>query len=331
MVINQLLSRRSVLLYTSVALLLVFYLSYQWRSTRSAETAPSEPLLPQDHEVPRFQKIFVINLPSRTDRRYAASLAAALTDLDIENANGDNEVDKKSLPPGAKEVNMSKGAMGAWRAHTNIARTMIEQRISSALILEDDADWDTRIKRQMRDFAKASRLLVQPLPGTTNEFLDPTWPQPDAEHSDINVQLGRAVISDDETVPPRRSINIEFGDTQLLDQYPDYTRVVARSRVNTCTLGYALSQNGARQLLAQVGMWKIDGMLDMMMRSACDGPALFNHHRPVGPRSSWSNINKEDDQGYNDMPLTTNIRWATRVNLAKLMLGETDHIDSYGD
>lgn len=39
---------------------------------------------------------------------------------------------------------------------------MIEQRISLALILEDDADWDIRIKRQMRDFAKASRLLVQP-------------------------------------------------------------------------------------------------------------------------------------------------------------------------
>lgn len=65
----------------------------------------------------------MINLPSRTDRRDAASLAAALTDLDIEYVNGDIEVDEKALPPGAEEVNMSKGAIGAWRAHMNIART----------------------------------------------------------------------------------------------------------------------------------------------------------------------------------------------------------------
>ena len=55
---------------------------------------------------------------------------------------------------------------------------MIEQNITSALILEDDADWDIRIKHQMRAFAKASRLRVQPLSGTSDRFLDPTHPQP---------------------------------------------------------------------------------------------------------------------------------------------------------
>ena len=70
----------------------------------------------------QFQKIFVINLPSRTDHRDSMSLAAALTDLRIDYVDGVIEVDKKSLPPGGKEVNLDSGGLGNWRAHMNIAR-----------------------------------------------------------------------------------------------------------------------------------------------------------------------------------------------------------------
>jgi GR25 family glycosyltransferase involved in LPS biosynthesis len=37
------------------------------------------------------------------------------------------------------------GQIGCWRAHMNIWREMIRTGISSALILEDDVDWDVRI------------------------------------------------------------------------------------------------------------------------------------------------------------------------------------------
>ena len=70
----------------------------------------------------QFQKIFVINLPSRTDHRDSMSLAAALTDLRVEHVDGVTEVDKKSLPPGGTEVNLDSGGLGNWRAHMNIAR-----------------------------------------------------------------------------------------------------------------------------------------------------------------------------------------------------------------
>lgn len=57
---------------------------------------------------------------------------------------------------------------------------IVEQDITSALVLEDDFDWDLRIKSQIKSFVRTSRLLVQPLPGTTDKFLDPTHPQPEA-------------------------------------------------------------------------------------------------------------------------------------------------------
>jgi len=66
----------------------------------------------------QFQKIFVINLPSRTDHRDSMSLAAALTDLRIDYVDGVIGVDEESLPPGGKEAEN----LGSWRAHMNIAR-----------------------------------------------------------------------------------------------------------------------------------------------------------------------------------------------------------------
>lgn len=59
-------------------------------------------------------------------------------------------------------------------------------------------------------------------------------------------------------------------------------------------------------------------------------PQLFQHHRPVGPRSKFSGISDHGD-GYNERAETINIRWSTRLNFEKLIYGQTDYIDSYKD
>ncbi|KAF2206424.1 glycosyltransferase family 25 protein [Cercospora zeae-maydis SCOH1-5] len=403
MSLHVLSSRRRLTLLSAAFALTLFLLlllgSYNSARLQSAQAAVSNRLTsitagkPYDllddiaNATLGFQSIFVINLASRTDRKDAGTLAAALTGLDVEFVQAVRTVDEKAQPPGWREAKLNGGGAGAWRSHMNVIRTIVEQNISSALILEDDADWDIRIKSQMRDFAKASRLLLQPLPGTEDEYLDPTWPRPNSWFpeppsfevdnrtltttpttspygdlsrwgmlwlghcgcrfpwaNDKNVPIGRAIIPDDETVPARQHINIEFGDTQLVDGYPDHTRVVARSRVNTCTLAYAVSQDGARRMLYEFGVHKITDPLDMMYRALCDGvsgrelmtclspqPALFNHHRPAGPKSAWSDISGSHGNDSVEIPFSTNIRWATRVNFPKLVNGHTDYIDSYPD
>lgn len=45
--------------------------------------------------------------------------------------------------------------------------------------MEDDADWDVRIRLQLRDFALSSRSLIQPLTSDTSKYADPTYPSPD--------------------------------------------------------------------------------------------------------------------------------------------------------
>ncbi|EKG12091.1 hypothetical protein MPH_10802 [Macrophomina phaseolina MS6] len=109
-----------------------------------------------------FQKIFVINLPSRTDHRDSISSAAAFSDLQIEYVDGVTEVEEKTLPPGEphlREVVLVASDLEEVGTHRsewllNITR-IVEENITSALILEDDSDWDIRIKSQMRYFARA--------------------------------------------------------------------------------------------------------------------------------------------------------------------------------
>jgi hypothetical protein len=264
------------------------------------------------------------------------------------------------------------------------SRSIVEQNITSALVMEDDIDWDIRIKSQMRDFARASRLLVQPLAHTTDQYLDLSHPQPTKdqqytdfnvnEHttsdpvdspygdlsrwnllwlghcgcrfpraSDLNVPIGRAVIPDDQTVPEHQHLDMEYGNDELLRQYPAHTRVVSRARVNTCSLAYGISQPGARRFLYELGIHMMSDTNDMMFRYVCDGvdgrclgtclavqPQFFQHHRPIGLKAGFSDISDHGD-GFNDQAFTRNIRWSVRLNFPKLISGSTDYIDLFGD
>jgi hypothetical protein len=263
---------------------------------------------------------------------------------------------------------------------------IVEQNITTALIMEDDIDWDIRIKPQLTDFAKAARLLLQPLPQTTDQFLDPSHPKPredeghtdfnlpEHEHTvtapttspysdiarwdlfwlghcgcrfpratDLNVPLGRVVLANDTTVPEPRLLDMELGNDELPTEYPPHTRVVSRARVNSCSLAYGISQPGARKFLYELGVHKMSDTNDMMFRFVCDGvdgrslatcltvqPQLFQHHRPVGSRKGFSDINEYGD-GYNERATTANVRWSVRLNLPKLVEGETEYLDSFPD
>ncbi|OTB00005.1 glycosyltransferase family 25 protein [Hypoxylon sp. CI-4A] len=108
-----------------------------------------------------FSKIFAINLPSRTDRRDAMVLAGAVSNLTftwINGISGDQVVDIDApIRNGAR----LSGAKGSWRSHMNVLQTIIRDNLGSALIMEDDIDWDIRIKSQLQTFALASRTWLR--------------------------------------------------------------------------------------------------------------------------------------------------------------------------
>ncbi|KAF5016416.1 hypothetical protein F66182_11908, partial [Fusarium sp. NRRL 66182] len=81
---------------------------------------------------------------------------SSMTDLKLDYIEGvvGSEVKDKALPPPASHTTQRSGNIGSWRSHLNAIRAIVENNLDSALILEDDADWDVRIHDQMYDFAE---------------------------------------------------------------------------------------------------------------------------------------------------------------------------------
>lgn len=292
-------------------------------------------------------------------------------------------MDEKALPIVAEGRHFDGKHLGSWRTHLNAALYMVENNVGSALVLEDDVDWDIHIHSQMQRLAKASALLTQPL-SEAGGHIDPTYdglgldqkpnnyyvndelpvvkpkvsPYGDdwdvlwlghcgailpTGQDDTKTPLGRAVMLDDPTVVDKHHINVQFGEEGWKDEYPPFTRLVFRTGGNVCSLAYALSLQGARKLLYELAIRKIDAEYDVELDSFCRGkndrpltkclttlPQYFQHHRPTGSWKTMSDISEMDDT-VNMEAYTMNIRHATRVNLPKLVVGDTDWLEPYKD
>ncbi|KAF2099445.1 hypothetical protein NA57DRAFT_55413 [Rhizodiscina lignyota] len=373
----------------------------QWSEQLSARLSLSKSEL---EEIPKhlrdvynetlgFEKIFVINLPSRTDYHDALTLAAAGTGLKLDwiDAVKGEDVDERVLPPGGIQTNLVAGKRGCWRSHLDALTRMVEENIQSALIIEGDADWDVRIKSEMYNFAQASNMLLQPLASSSDyapEFADATYANPsksaDGDEIDFHnppmtkaptgspygdgwdlfwighcgtmfptredtpdTPRGRVVQTDDPTVPEYRHFTYYFEKEKTVKtNYANHTRFYFHTRQNVCTIAYAISQEGARKLLYELGLHKMNDPQDLMHRQFCDGrkgrrhhtclttiPELFQSHRPAGSKSGFSDIdeNTQKSQSINERAWTSNIRWSVRMNMLKLVENETDFDDQYPD
>lgn len=167
---------------------------------------------------------------------------------------------------------------------------------------------------------------------------------PDKE-KDEDLPRGR-VLFKDETVPSSQHLSLQFGTDDLIRRYANHTRAVHHTAESVCSLAYAVTQRAARQILFDIGLKELRGPYDIMLREYCDGigarktrncytaqPQYFQHHRPVGSTRKNSDINSgdKDEDEFNEQAHTYNIRWSTRMNLQRLVDGETEFEDQWPD
>lgn len=93
-----------------------------------------------------FQKIYVLNLPHRLDKKDELTLMGLASDIKVDFLT-------TQLVENLKDVGLPHhgpvaypGVIGCWRAHADTWQQMISERVTSALIMEDDNDWDVDIK-----------------------------------------------------------------------------------------------------------------------------------------------------------------------------------------
>ena len=176
-----------------------------------------------------------------------------------------------------------------------------------------------------------------------------------ASSSPAQLPLLRILYPGDETVPVREHLRPHplAGPDALAAHYPDHTRVTHASSGTVCTIGYAVSQRGARRLLWQFGLETFTTGWDLMLRDWCDGmytenpagtkstsftkggedrsrkapmcltvqPPLFSHHYGKGGSSDITApgggfISKEKES-------SPYIRLSVRLNMGKLVDGDT--------
>lgn len=179
----------------------------------------------------------------------------------------------------------------------NALETIIDSGVASAAIVEDDIDWDVRIKSQMRDMAKAMQTLLQPRRRTTLFGDPPTLPPrtPFEEMPAVKTPLSGSPYGDDWDVlwlgycrmliethtPETNHMMYKENDTSVpdtswldkhgfdghgmvLDDFPDHTRFYHHQRDGLCSLFYAVSARGARRIYHEFSQVLLYSPFDVM-------------------------------------------------------------------
>ncbi|KAH6721181.1 hypothetical protein BKA61DRAFT_152676 [Leptodontidium sp. MPI-SDFR-AT-0119] len=319
-------------------------------STADAELAINETL--------GFERVFAVGLTERSDKRDALALISSLTGFKIDwigGVRGETVVDK-ALPFGVDRVKLWENNVGSWRGHMNAIRTIVERGIATALIMEDDMDWDVRLKSQLQLIAHGTQTLqgwsrISDSPYGDNWDLiwlghcGEVFPEQleenasKAPESPEYISLAtKYTIHADPTVPPPPHTS----GFQNFTASP-HTRWVHVTGGPICTFAYALSLEGARKVLFDLSVDHLVGPFDNALAGLCRWgrererlgmrcysvtPPIFVHHKPKGYVSGDSDIQLVGGGGKGELRevgSTENIVWSARRNVRELIMGGDMH------
>lgn len=180
---------------------------------------------------------------------------------------------------------------------------IVEENLDSALIMNDDVDWDVRLKPQLELTAAGARAVLDSLPETFFPYgrpssssssaasdLPPTSPYGDdwdilwlghcgepfpedlPENKDLPdsdpafaAMARKWTILNDITVPPLNHV------TGLVDfsGHEEHTRWIHVTAAPMCSFAYAVSQRGAQKILYDLSVNRLSGPFDNALASLC--------------------------------------------------------------
>lgn len=286
-------------------------------------------------------------MPVRTDKLDAMILAASATGFNfdvLEGVQGES-IPKKALSGKWEKRPGIEGVVGCWRGHMNFAKEIVSKRLSSAIIIEDDADWDVNIRSMMEYIALGSQTLLD-------------TPQDEAPHSPYGdgwdlIWLGhcasstiqgddrRFIMKNDPNVPPQQH-RANYGDVPDMSPYDEHTRIMFFTAGNTCTYSYALSYHGAAKILKYLSMDIFNRPIDYGLRDMCEKedrgfkcisvfPQIFGEHKPAGANERDSDIDPQNKSSVRVKGYSHNTVHSTRLNVEHLIDGRMDLVENqYG-
>ncbi|KAL4810676.1 hypothetical protein BDV18DRAFT_155288 [Aspergillus unguis] len=265
---------------TRLAVLILTVLAVLWLTLAPDSPPASVPAFPQDHARNRtlgFSQILALS--SRPSWRTRGLQAAAnLTGLEITippQPPLDDRLAEAFASIGSDLFGITRPAFGAskaWLAHLDLIKYIYQSKLESALVLEDDADWDVEIKAQMGNISSAVRNLTKIDEGEPAPYglsWDVLWLGHCGEQWD---EWTDTVIFNDTNVLPHHQYIGFWADS--LAQLPDGKRAVYSSTMPVCTFAYAVSYAGAYKILSHMSAGMGEAF-DVQMQNLCQR-RIFN-------------------------------------------------------
>ncbi|KAL5119562.1 hypothetical protein ACEQ8H_002408 [Pleosporales sp. CAS-2024a] len=272
--------RPTPLLCTLALILLVLF--YQSSHAGRIYHHWSSPALSPPRSLPAnstlgFGAVVVISKPG-SERRHALVQSANITDLDLTMPKQPvwTEGDLQRFINGQEDA--QRGSILAWLGHHNALRWFLDSGLETALILEDDVDWDIRLRSVQIPLAASAVRQLLPPPGPRSfrfarhdvnhtqywgdhaawdllylghcgdyfEQVTEEGPQLDKQY---NLTTMPHIQYRDPTLPPPSDLH-PFTQT-LFEKLgmPAHTRVIHRSKFPLCSFGYAVTRPAAQRLL----------------------------------------------------------------------------------
>lgn len=237
--------------------------------------------------------------------------AARLTDLQITVPDQPKWTDADIEAMKDKQYSIiSKGSAMAWLGHINAVKWFVESGLETALIIEDDVDWDIHIRHhQVPLIAQHMRSLLASKPAEPDDHYKVVrdrdrrpsyWGDLTqweilyighcGDYFDLKYwdDLPHDVFRDD-TVPDLNHMHPDTQNWLWEAGVNQKERIVHRSKQPLCSFAYALNRKSAERMLAELsheesghGTWSFDVRLleacrDMGWKCWTANPELFHH------------------------------------------------------
>ncbi len=289
-----------------------------------------------------FGRLYVVSAqdsPRRSNLIHAANVTEL--DLSIPVQPVWTEEDQERFRARENSV-VSRGSLLAWLGHLHVLREFMASGAETAVILEDDVDWDIRLRtRQVPMVQRAIRALTSMPDGanaTRYPYGDPgNWDLLYLGHCgdyfhgmDIGFEKGHVTPADLRDTPYSGFRdgtllgweNLHPWTKSLLQNLgvPEHIRLVHRSRFPLCTFAYAVTRASAHRLLTELAVAEstregahayditiLRGCISDGLRCLSVNPELF-HHMPghsliAGLENTESDLPPVDEKGADQVAL----------------------------
>ncbi|KAI0971683.1 glycosyltransferase family 25 protein [Xylaria arbuscula] len=197
------------------------------------------------------------------------------------------------------------GSTRAWMAHLDLLKYVITSDLETAFIVEDDVDWDVRIKEQTRLISENVRLYTQTSPEDVTPYgtgWDVLW----LGHCGSSIEDGMPepqIFLDDSRC--ETALYSGWSKRFLREKLAEGHRLIQMSRQTVCTFGYGVTKSGAQKVLSLVGTGANEAF-DVSLSAHCRtgelfclvvNPQVLNHYEPPPEHGYLSQVHAGDGQG----------------------------------